>query len=118
MSTKKKVQTTPEPPLYPAYGARCKTPGCWSCAINPHAHGRELGVDLDLCDVCYWRKRAKASQRRVAALEWAIKITGSLCWTCIKEPLSCKEFSFDCKRGNQPGWEFDEARFAAREETQ
>ena len=21
-------------------------------------YGREAGVDLDLCDVCYWRKRA------------------------------------------------------------
>ena len=31
---------------------------CGSYAINPHKHGREDGVDLDLCDVCYWRKRA------------------------------------------------------------
>ena len=31
---------------------------CGSYAINPHEHGREDGVDLDLCDVCYWRKRA------------------------------------------------------------
>jgi hypothetical protein len=36
----------------------CKTPGCASHAINPHRHGREPDVDLDLCDVCYWRKRA------------------------------------------------------------
>jgi len=36
--------------------ASCKT--CYSYAINPHTHGREAGVDLDLCDVCYWRKRA------------------------------------------------------------
>lgn len=33
---------------------RCK---CGSYAINAHAHGRKHGVDLDLCDVCYWRKR-------------------------------------------------------------
>jgi len=32
---------------------------CGSMAINPHIHGREPGIDLDLCDVCYWRKRAK-----------------------------------------------------------
>ena len=32
---------------------------CTSHAINPHLHGREEGVDLDLCDVCYWRKRAE-----------------------------------------------------------
>jgi len=36
---------------------RCK---CGSYAINPHLHGRKKGVDLDLCDVCYWRKRAEA----------------------------------------------------------
>lgn len=30
---------------------------CGSYAINPHLHGRD-GTDLDLCDVCYWRKRA------------------------------------------------------------
>ena len=31
---------------------------CSSMAINTHLHGREPGVDLDLCDVCYWRKRS------------------------------------------------------------
>ena len=30
---------------------------CGSHAINPHLHGRD-DTDLDLCDVCYWRKRA------------------------------------------------------------
>ena len=38
---------------------KCKR--CYSFAINPHCHGREAGVDLDVCDVCYWRKRAEAS---------------------------------------------------------
>ena len=32
---------------------------CGSQAINDHLHGREKGKDLDLCDVCYWRKRAE-----------------------------------------------------------
>ena len=32
---------------------------CNSRAINPHIHGRDEGVDLDLCDVCYWRKRGE-----------------------------------------------------------
>lgn len=32
---------------------------CGSYAINQHLHGRENGIDLDLCDVCYWRKRAE-----------------------------------------------------------
>lgn len=30
---------------------------CGSYAINHHCHGRD-GSDPDLCDVCYWRKRA------------------------------------------------------------
>lgn len=32
---------------------------CGSYAINENLHGRKKGVDLDLCDVCYWRERAK-----------------------------------------------------------
>lgn len=28
---------------------------CGSYAINPSKDGRD-GTDLDLCDVCYWRK--------------------------------------------------------------
>lgn len=38
---------------------RCKTLGCGSYAINHGSHGRD-GSDGDLCDVCYWRKRAGA----------------------------------------------------------
>ena len=30
---------------------------CGSYAINHGLHGRD-GIDPDLCDVCYWRKRA------------------------------------------------------------
>ena len=33
---------------------------CSSCAINHHSHGRD-GSDADLCDVCYWRKRAESA---------------------------------------------------------
>jgi hypothetical protein len=32
---------------------------CGSYAINPSNHDRVVGKDLDLCDVCYWRTRAK-----------------------------------------------------------
>jgi len=47
---------------------------CGSQAINDHLHGRQKGVDLDLCDVCYWRKRAKEAY-----------IQGSNdCWSVIK----------------------------------
>lgn len=34
---------------------RCKN--CGSFAINHHQHNRD-GSDPQLCDVCYWRKRA------------------------------------------------------------
>ena len=44
---------------------QCK---CGSYAINPHSHGRQNGVDLDLCDVCYWRTRANSAQAKVDAL--------------------------------------------------
>lgn len=46
---------------------------CSSCAINHHCHGRD-GSDPDLCDVCYWRKRAEealyvnGSQRALIAM--------------------------------------------------
>jgi len=39
---------------------KCK---CGSFAINPHLHGRDA-TDLDLCDVCYWRKRASSVQKQ------------------------------------------------------
>lgn len=31
---------------------------CGSYAINEHLHGRKNKSDSNLCDVCYWRKRA------------------------------------------------------------
>jgi len=31
---------------------------CHSDQINPSLHGRNPTIDLNLCDVCYWRKRA------------------------------------------------------------
>ena len=85
---------------------------CRSGAINPSDHGRTDGVDLDLCDVCYWRKRAQPEPRpisdaptdgtfvlahwsvheypRLRGLRWAIVRTGTgLVWcTESGEPLS------------------------------
>lgn len=43
---------------------KCKI--CGSFAINPFHHGRDLKLDLDLCDVCYWRKRAKPMSQEKA----------------------------------------------------
>lgn len=49
--------------------SRCKE--CSSCAINPGRLGRDM-LDLDLCDVCYWRVRAERLQAEVNALRrWA-----------------------------------------------
>lgn len=50
---------------------RCK---CGSYAINPRLHGREEGVDLHLCDVCYWRTRSNPmAEKRIEELEFQIK---------------------------------------------
>ena len=40
---------------------------CGSYAINHHAHGRD-GSEPELCDVCYWRKRAEAQRESDAQL--------------------------------------------------
>ena len=42
--------------------SHCKQ--CGSYAINPGMHGRD-GSDVDLCDVCYWRKRSDELARLV-----------------------------------------------------
>lgn len=44
-------QRKPRCPVY-------KCVRCYSQAINPGRHGRD-NADLDLCDVCYWRKRVE-----------------------------------------------------------
>ncbi len=35
---------------------------CGSYAINVNHHGRKPNTDTDLCDVCYWRKRAEGEK--------------------------------------------------------
>lgn len=44
--------------------SRCKN--CNSYAINHHLHGRD-GTRGDLCDVCYWRDKAKAKRAPLSA---------------------------------------------------
>ena len=44
---------------------KCKQ--CGSHAINHNSHGRD-GTDGELCDVCYWRKRALIDAQPVAWL--------------------------------------------------
>jgi len=49
---------------------KCKI--CYSYAINHNLHDRD-GSDPDLCDVCYWKKRAEAHAQLVEALKAIIK---------------------------------------------
>lgn len=49
---------------------------CGSFAINSHLHGRQPDVDLDLCDVCYWRKRALPDSFKIT--KWEHLKTGNI----------------------------------------
>ena len=53
---------------------------CGSYAINHAHHGRD-GSDGDLCDVCYWRKRADAAELAIIEkwLYFAADIVGQEC---------------------------------------
>lgn len=50
---------------------------CGSHAINHGLHGRD-GSDPDLCDVCYWRKRAEScadvKPEKMAAFDAVVEI--------------------------------------------
>jgi hypothetical protein len=51
---------------------KCKS--CGSYAINPHRYDREPGIDVDLCDVHYWQKRAvRDDAGRVERVKAAVK---------------------------------------------
>ena len=45
---------------------------CRSFAINHRLHGRD-GSDPDLCDVCYWRKRAERKPLTVEKIREAVE---------------------------------------------
>lgn len=47
---------------------------CGSFGINPNLHGREKDVDLDLCDVCYWRRRAETAQATILEMRKGTRI--------------------------------------------
>lgn len=57
---------------------------CSSLAINHHCHGRD-GSDPDLCDVCYWRKKAEALMEDSHAIE--CKVVGYYNGRCVVVPL-------------------------------
>ena len=77
---------------------RCKKPHCGSWAINHHSHGRD-GSDDDLCDVCYWRKRATEAVnelRRLAAVEQKLEVPQA-----NREPLTYDQIA--AATGTKPG---------------
>jgi len=49
---------------------------CGSQAINHHLHGRD-GSDGDLCDVCYWRKRATEQAAVIEQMREALQLCRS-----------------------------------------
>ena len=57
-ATKARLALAKEPAPKPS--SRCTRQGCGSHAINPSQCGRDDTSDLDLCDMCYWRKRAES----------------------------------------------------------
>lgn len=72
---------------------------CGSSAINQTLHGREPGVDLHLCDVCYWRIRAQPAEevqrdRLLAAVERAAKAETAL-----------RRLVDECENDTTTGWE-------------
>ena len=62
--------------------SQCK---CGSYAINHHCHGRD-GSDPDLCDVCYWRKRAEQQDAEPVAWQY-VWPNGDTCTASSKEEI-------------------------------
>ena len=66
---------------------------CHSHAINEHLHGRFVGNDGELCDVCYWRKRAESNgygavqSADTARIDWLASTTNTR--GNVELPTSC-----------------------------
>jgi len=73
---------------------------CGSYAINPTMHGRNANVDTNLCDVCYWRKRAEVFEHALNSEK--------LCCYCVYWYTDCPK---ECG-GDYVCWQFDTARFS------
>ena len=54
---------------------KCKR--CDSHAINPQSHGRDE-TDQDLCDVCFWRKRAEETKESLQKKKESEHLQGAL----------------------------------------
>lgn len=62
---------------------------CGSYAVNDNLHGRQKGIDLDYCDVCYWRFRAEQWQTRAENLKESIEVMCRKCRVGIKNCSKC-----------------------------
>ena len=69
---------------------KCKV--CGSFAINHHLHGRD-GSDDELCDVCFWVKRAKSHDELVKRLAVMTELVGKMNCYCRMSGLSAKSNS-------------------------
>ena len=76
---------------------------CGSYAINPHLYDRD-NTDLDLCDVHYWMKRAKAVRSNLRTLAAYINDQAIDCEMCLlfvdnkcvkKENIECLDAIID-----------------------
>ena len=64
---------------------------CGSQAINPGFRERPQGIDLDLCDVCFWRVRAQPELRPGRSFIRRINQGGGVeMGSCISPPTSCR----------------------------
>lgn len=69
---------------------KCKV--CGSFAINHHLHGRD-GSDDELCDVCFWVKRAKSHDELVQMLAVMAELVGKMNCYCHQAGASANKNS-------------------------
>ena len=62
---------------------------CESLAVNKHLFDRIPGVDDELCNVCYWRKRAEENVRTADTerIDWLASTTNTR--GNVELPTSC-----------------------------
>ena len=79
---------------------RCK---CGSYAINPRLHGRNPNTDLDLCDVCYFKKRLEEAEQRIADVEEELEVLDREIFVFASDVLYSKN-------AKNTDWLFDNAK--------
>jgi hypothetical protein len=81
---------------------------CGSYAINPHLHGRMNGIDMDKCDVCYWRSAAesaiKFAERTAQCEVFTFAKYANSGWTETPEQMLDRWSHYDCKCDDSVGF--------------